>query len=142
MTRGDNTECLNYLKPMELFEEGKLVKICAPMVRYSKYVNQHMPVIIYKILFTIGIVYTGTSLIPVCKCLYNSIHWQCGTILCPDSRSTVLRLKHRHLKYFRKQKKNVNKHILAFELQSRSLSLSLTLYLWIFGQWSFNLMVS
>ncbi len=25
-----------YKKPMELFENSKMVKICAPMVRYSK----------------------------------------------------------------------------------------------------------
>lgn len=29
----------NYTTPLELFKEKKVVKICAPMVRYSKYVT-------------------------------------------------------------------------------------------------------
>ena len=34
----ENKEMLSgdYKKPLELFEEKKIVRICAPMVRYSK----------------------------------------------------------------------------------------------------------
>ncbi|XP_068759376.1 tRNA-dihydrouridine(20a/20b) synthase [NAD(P)+]-like [Montipora capricornis] len=33
---GDKLKCLTYKKPLELFEERKVVRMCAPMVRYSK----------------------------------------------------------------------------------------------------------
>jgi hypothetical protein len=32
----DESNNFEYLKPLELFEQKDLVKICAPMVRYSK----------------------------------------------------------------------------------------------------------
>ena len=30
----------SYKKPMELFESKEMVKICAPMVRYTKYLHE------------------------------------------------------------------------------------------------------
>ena len=32
-------ECFIYEKPLQLFEEKKVVRMCAPMVRYSKWVQ-------------------------------------------------------------------------------------------------------
>ena len=38
-----NMKELHYEKPLELFANKNLVKICAPMVRYSKWVNFYFP---------------------------------------------------------------------------------------------------
>jgi hypothetical protein len=32
-------ESFTYRKPLQLFEENEIVKICAPMVRYSKLID-------------------------------------------------------------------------------------------------------
>ena len=33
---GEEDRVFNFKKPLELFEEREIVRICAPMVRYSK----------------------------------------------------------------------------------------------------------
>lgn len=35
----ENNDAFNYKTPLQMVSEGKFLYICAPMVRYSKYVN-------------------------------------------------------------------------------------------------------
>lgn len=46
-----NDDDFQWIRPLKLFEEKKIVKICAPMVRYSKYVLpcDHLQVIMSDI---------------------------------------------------------------------------------------------
>ena len=45
-------ECHNYSKPLTLLTSGQPVNICAPMVRYSRYLSQIMWIKMNNIIYT------------------------------------------------------------------------------------------